>query len=239
MTLDEIRHSVDEHGRVVDRALAEKTGWQTMHAFAWTVELEDSDHQGSFQATDPTQQFRHGQRFRLRLESATNLYIYVLIRNADGSEDVLLPKPDEQVPLMAPGRPVYLPSDGAFRFTPPAGREQLRLLASPQVLPWVTSCELWKAQDGDTLTVEEQATLAQLRSIRTKSIHQAIKRQASMHRATSVRSAAESAARGTLARGAEIVAVEMAERANLVTYATPARDAKPVIVHDIALRHVK
>ena len=73
-----------------------------MHPFTWTLELAAPDQANDFAPADAKQKFHHCQRFRVRIESGTNLYIYVLVHNADGSKVVLIPQGPEQVPLVVP-----------------------------------------------------------------------------------------------------------------------------------------
>jgi hypothetical protein len=237
--LQQVRQDVDSSGRLRNIELARRSGWQTMHAFAWTIELEDGAQPGVFQAADAEQRFRHGQRFRLRIEAATDLYIYVLVHNSDGTHEVLLPEKPAQVPLVKAGQTAYLPAQNAFRFSPPPGKEQLRLLASPKVLPWVEPRELWQLENGQTLTSEQQATLDQLKSVRTRSIDAAIQSQGKMKSVANILAAVKDIERGSLTRGAEVVAAEKVGQSHQVTYAGASPEARCTIVADIVLDHVE
>jgi hypothetical protein len=224
VSLEQLRNCVDASGRVIDSSLREQTGWELLRGFAWRIELADPQHPGSFQPAAPDQTFRHGQRFRVQVEAFCDLYIYILVRNADGSTVVLLPEPDEEVPRVAKGEKVVLPSDGtAFRFDPPAGSEQLRVIGSPVKLPWIDSRELFKIENGQELSREEEDALAQLKSVR-----QQVK---------GLDSAVKSIREGSLARGCEVVLVDKSPEGNLVTLTSTSPDANPIIVHDVYLRH--
>lgn len=238
-TLTQIRRDVEATGKVRNIELERRTGWQTMHAFSWAIELESATSREVFSAVDADREFHHGQRFRLRLESATDLYIYVLVHNADGSQVVLLPEGPEAVPLVRAGQVAYLPAPGTFRFSPPAGTERLRLLASPQKLRWVATRELFGLEHGDRLTDQQRAKALEDRTRRDESIEQAINRQAKMRRAGGLRAAIEKIESGAATKGAEVVAAEEVDRVNLVTYASAMPDAQVVIVTNIILKHSK
>lgn len=237
--LDRVRQDVEPTGRVKNVVLEQDSGWQIMHAFAWAIELEQAGSPGEFRTVDAGREFHHGERFRLRIQAATDLHIYVLVHNADGSQEVLLPSSPNRVPVVRAGATEYLPSRGAFRFSPPAGTERLRLLASPQQLPWVAPCDLWKLQNGDHLTREQQDALAQLRSFQARSINDAKVRQSQMRSVDSIAAATRDIQRQKLSRGAEVVAVETVGDVHQVTYASGSPDARFVIVEEIVLKHVE
>ncbi|NUQ63324.1 MAG: DUF4384 domain-containing protein [Pirellulales bacterium] len=224
ISLEQLRRCVDASGRVTDLQLRQKTGWELLRGFAWRIELSDPQRPGSFQPADAGQVFRHGQRFRIQVEAFCDLYVYILVRNADGSTVLLLPESGEEVPRVVKGQKVVLPSDGtAFRFDPPAGSEQLRIVGSPVKLPWIDGRELIKIENGQELSREEQDTLAQLKSVRrqVKGLDAAVK----------------AIGEGSLARGCEVVLLEKSPDGNLVTLTSTSADANPIIAHDIALRH--
>jgi hypothetical protein len=236
-----LHDAVDASGRITDPALRAQTGWQTIHAFVWVLELADPQVAERFAAVDSGRTFRHDQRFRLRIGALTDLYVYVLVRNADGSEELLLPERQEPVPLIRRGQSVSLPKRDAFRFRPPAGTEQLRLLVSPMKLPWVAPADLWKItgkeRNGEALTEQEQAVIDQLKAIRAREIAWAIDWKERLPASTTWQAAWKSIRDGGLPRGAEVVAVDTTERTNLVTHTSARANSRPVIVHDIFLRH--
>lgn len=236
--LDRVRQDVEPSGRVKNVVLAQDSGWQIMHAFTWAIELEQAGRRGEFRTVDAGREFHHGERFRLRIQAATDLYIYVLVHNADGSQEVLLPSGPERVPLVQAGGTEYLPGQGAFRFSPPAGTERMRLIASPQQLPWVAPRDLWKLQNGDHLTLEQQDALAQLRSVQARSIDDAKVRQSQMRSVESIAAATRDIQRQKLSRGAEVIAAETVDEVHQVTYASGSSDARFVIVEEIVLKHV-
>lgn len=224
VSLDQLRNCIDASGRVIDSRLRQQTGWELLRGFAWRIELADPQRRGSFQPADPDRVFRHGERFRIQVEAFCDLYLYILVRNADGSTVVLLPEPDEDVPRVARGQKLVLPSDGSsFRFTPPAGSEQLRIVGSPLKLPWIDGGELFKIQNGQELSRQEANTLAQLKSIRPQ--------------VKGLDTAVQSIREGALARGCEVVLVDKSPEGNLVTLTSTSSEANPIIVHDMALRH--
>ncbi|MGE0756407.1 MAG: DUF4384 domain-containing protein [Pirellulaceae bacterium] len=195
LSLEQIRAGVAADGRVQSDQLIQTKRWRTLHAFAWAIELKNRQT-GEFVIASPSREFRSGEQFRLRIESATDLHIYVLVHNADGSDTLLLPEKAESVPLIRPGQVAYLPSRGTFDFTAPAGVEELRLLASPQPQPWVTAPELFQRKHGDELTEEQRDTMAQLRSIRSRSIDGATREQSRIERTEGLRASTPPFARG-------------------------------------------
>ncbi|NLX99728.1 MAG: DUF4384 domain-containing protein [Rhodopirellula sp.] len=224
ISLDQIRHAVDGDGRVTDAQLRRQTGWEVLRGFSWRIELEDSERRGWFQPADAARVFRHGQRFRVHVEAFCDLFVYILVKNADGSTVVLLPEPGEKAPRVAKGAKVVLPDDGtAFRFEPPAGTEGLRIVGSPVELPWIDGGELFKIENGQELSRQEEDTLAQLKSVRRQ-----VKGLGNAVRAITA---------GELAKGCEVVLTESSPEGNLVTLTSTSPDANPIIVCDVALRH--
>ncbi|MEO8497574.1 MAG: DUF4384 domain-containing protein, partial [Planctomycetota bacterium] len=214
-TIENAREQVDSAGRITDDDLRQRTGWQTMHAFQWTIELEQPQGSGTFDAVSKKRVFRHGDVFRLRFETATDLYVYVLVRNADMSETILLPEAAEAVPLVRRGDITTLPAlRPYFAFTPPAGTERLRLVVATEALPWVSSRKFWELENGDVLSDEQQEALAQLKSVRSRNLGAAIK-QLSTHVKSidSLDAAQQQIEQGALARGVEIIAVEAVSKA--------------------------
>jgi|GEM_PF-3432977 len=235
LTIKEARNQTDATGNVVNRQLLDR-GWKKMYAFQWEIELEDAARPGRFAPVSPTGSFRNGRRFRLRIETANDLYVYLLVRNSDGSETLLLPEAAEEVPLVRRGTARVL---GDFKFSPPAGKEQLRVIASPELLPWISSSKLWKLENGDMLTREQQLARDELRALR----HQKLKEQAARQKETvkstdGLSRAITSVDEGSTARGAQVIAVDESDHAQLVSYLTRDPLAKPVIVHDIHLEHI-
>ena len=207
-TLERAREQVDSRGRITDEDLRKRTGWQTMHAFRWTIELERPSGSNKFVAVSKDRVFHHGDLFRLRFETATDLYVYVLVRNTDKSETILLPEKAEIVPLVRRGDIASLPARRPyFAFTPPAGTEQLRLVVATKALPWVSSKRFWELENGDMLSDDQQAVLNQLKSIRSRSLGKAIKKLNTRAKSVdSLRAAEKQIERGALARGVEIIA---------------------------------
>lgn len=238
-TLEQARGQVDARGRITDKDLRQRSGWQTMHAFQWTIELERPAGSNEFVAVSKNQTFHHGDAFRLRFETATDLYVYVLVRNADKSETILLPEAAETVPLVRRGDRAFLPTPpDTFSFSPPAGTEQLRLVVATEVLPWVSSKRFWELENGEALSDEQQAVLNQLKSARSRSLGEAITKLSGQAKSVdSLRIAKKQIEQGTLAKGAEVIAVEDADEADVVCYVTNQTDAHPIIVHDITLNH--
>ena len=222
LTVEQLRNSVNANGRVTDIQLRQHTGWELIRGFSWRIELEDSQTPGLFSPANPGQTFQTGQRFRIQMEAFCDVYAYVLVRNADGSRDVLLPEHDEQVPRIGRGRTLLLPPDGtAFRFQPPGGTHQLRLIASPLALPWVDAHHLLKLRNGQELTTREEETLAQLKHVK------------------GLKAAIDKIGQGALTRGCQVVLLEPGVDGNLVTLTSADPTATPILVHDVFLKQTE
>lgn len=230
----------DAGGKGVNVELRQLTGWETIRGFSWRIEQEDAVKPGTFTPADPRRIFRHGQNFRIRIDSYCDQYVYVLVRNADGTEEVLLPKGAEAVPRIAKGATLFLPPDNtAFIFTPPAGKEELRVIVSPIELPWATSREWFKLQNGQRLDARETEKPGPFEAARPRSADRALDRPRTLPQVKSLAQAAKDIAAGKMARGCEVVATEPTAEGNLVLVASSRRDCKAVLVCDIVLKHEK
>ncbi len=74
--------------------------------------------------------FRLGDEIRVRIEPLSDVYIYIFNRGPGGRLTALLPEDDETPPHVKAGRSVVLPDDGYFEFVPPAGSEELLVIAT-------------------------------------------------------------------------------------------------------------
>lgn len=235
---EQLTRAVDVVGRLTDPQLRQQTGWETVRALAWRIEVERPEGSGSFVPADARGTFHHGQRFRLAVEAYCDLFLYVLVRNADGSEVMLLPERNEQTPRIAKGRTIVLPGEGSsFRFDPPAGREQLRLIASPVELTWVTSRELFLVQNGQELNAQQRVAFERFRENRTRSIAAARESQQKLPQVQSLSEAVRAIEQGKLTKGCDVVAVDASVAGNLVLAASGDRNSRTAIVHDIMLKH--
>jgi len=82
---------------------------------------------------DPKEyKFKLGDQIRVTVEPLADYYIYIFHVGADGEAGFLLPAEDEDPPLSKKEKPVALPGDGFFEFTPPPGTEQLLVVATEQ-----------------------------------------------------------------------------------------------------------
>lgn len=241
----ELQDGVDEKGRVTDQRLVKRTGWRTVRAFEWWVELEDADNKGRYKPADASRLFHQGERIKIRVKAYCDLYVYILNRNADGSEVVLVPQQPtedktEATPLVKRGNSLTLPDDGtALCFTPPAGKEQFRILVSPEELPFVTSESLFKVKNGDKLNKQQQAALNQLKDIRKKAFADIEKNQKDLLVVKSIDASVKAMDGGKLTKGAMVVAVEPTAQGRLVTLTSPDADSKAILVHEIVLQHAK
>ena len=238
----ELLDLVDPSGRIIDEQFAKRTGWRTLRGFELTIELENTSRPGTFSPASWDSTFRDALRFRIRVDALCDLWLYVLIHNVDGSEYVLMPETREEVPQVHKGQTIYLPNDGgAFRFAPPdkggikpPWTDKLRLIASPTKLPWVTCPELFKLQNGNTLTTEEQGALDQLKSIRQQQVVRINREQARSVQVKGVKAAISRAGR---TRDPLVIAVEDVVKARRVAHFWREADGQTVLVHEVALTH--
>ena len=146
-------------------------------------------------------------------------FLYVLVRNADGSAEILLPKETEDTPRVARDATILLPPDNtAFHFTPPAGKEHLRVIASPIELPEAAVAPVVRA-------AERTAFWARVR-----------RRSDSPTQVASLAQAAKDIAAGKLARGCEVVAAEPSSEGNRVLIASSEGGCNALLVCDIVLK---
>lgn len=225
---DQLRDCIDADGRVVDADLRQRTGWEVVRGLSWRIEREDPWQPGKFTPVEAHETFHSGQRFRFEIEAFSNTFVYVVVANADGSQDVLLPEPDEQIPRLAKGEKRLLPSDGtAFRFQAPGGTHTLRLIASPGELPWRDGATLLKLQNGQPLPRSDQPAPDTARSV---------DRVPAIPQLKGLKAAVRKIDEGSLAKGLTVEVVEPAAEGNLVTLTSADPTSKPILVHDVALK---
>lgn len=239
-SLDHVRKIVDENGRVTDKNIETVTGWTAIRAFTWSIELATSEND-RFAPVPADRDFRDGERFRLRMSVASPLYCYVLVHNADNSYDVLLPDKESRVPRLEAGKDQLLPEKGAFKFTPPAGTEELWLVASPKALPFIAPREIWdfarKVQEGGELDKEEQAALANLKAVRAKTLGGAAEATQAMSVKKGLDQVIAEIRQGVRARGVELVSTAPQADVQLVVHGAARPDPNTVIIEKIVLRH--
>lgn len=128
------RVHVRPDGQVAPQLQA-SVGWQTCHAFRWQI-MEVNPRNEVGRPVSSTEQFKTGTRFRLKVETFTDLYIYMLNVNTDGSVVGLFPEEGERHVQVKRGGSAALPAGGHFKFAPPAGTEKFYVIASPVKLTW-------------------------------------------------------------------------------------------------------
>src|SRR4051812_23391317 len=170
-----LREKVDARG-VVGADLAAQTDWSVARGFLWQILLPDAE--GRFQPARPDQVFRTGQAFRLGIEAQCDLWIYILNRDPEGREVVLLPERGEEHLLVRQGQTTVIPPDGQFRFTDPPGIETFRVLASPARLDWVNPRELFALEGGEPLDGRARDRAEAQKEARTRAIADLRRRQA-------------------------------------------------------------
>jgi hypothetical protein len=227
---------VDAEGRVTDPELRHETGWGVIRGLVWRIELEDAWQPGRFQPVDARTTFHSGQRFRIGIEAFSNTFVYVAVADADGSRDVLLPEPGESTPWLVKGQKLLLPPDGtAFRFQPPAGTHTLRLIASPGKLPRQDAESLLTLQNGQEPRAEASRSIAQPgSSAAAPPTHP--QTPPPLPLVNGLKAAVDQIHHGTLAKGVTVELVDSAPEGNLVTITSADPSAKPILVHDVAVK---
>ena len=115
------------HGEPLDAAASP---WRTVRAMRWQV-LTIDDATRATVASRPTQVFRTGRPFAVRIEAFCDLWIYVLSVAPRGEPQLLLPAEGEDHLLVRKGESVQVPPDGQFRFVDGPAVERFRIIASP------------------------------------------------------------------------------------------------------------
>jgi hypothetical protein len=175
-TRDILREHVKPDGQVGSR-LADDTGWNTVHGYRWQMLLVN-DQTGEQTSVKPDQAFRTGTAFKLRIETYTDLYIYVLNVNSDKTVTTLFPEQSEQHLLLRAGQSAKVPPDppppqrDQFRFTPPSGAEKFYILASPKKLDWANSSQYLPAEQksANTKALDEAVERAETSTVRGKAL---------------------------------------------------------------------
>ena len=221
---------------VINRVVKD-AGWNTINSVRVSIEIEDPQQAGEFQAVSPKHEFRDGQRFRLRLTSEADLHVYVLVHNADDSREVLEPAEQAKVTRLKAKETLLVPQNATYEFLPPAGKERLRVIVSPQPLPWVEAEQLFAVQNGDTLTEQEEAALAQLKSLKAIDVPKAFQHATGLKSAKSLDDAARDVARGTIPHGARCLIVEDLRKEMVISLTSPQRNDRAILVADFELNH--
>lgn len=143
----------------VTQELGDKLGFEdgveSMTALEYTVLLRNENTETP---VDPEEyMFQLGDEIRLLVKPMTKMYIYILYEGASGEQTCLLPTEAEVAPLAKPGKPLRLPEDGYFQFSPPAGEEKLIVVGTKEPVEDLASLAgaVFKKRESD-LTKEEQ-----------------------------------------------------------------------------------
>ena len=85
--------------------------------------------------------FAIDDEIRVRVKPASDMHVYIFHEDRDGKKVPLLPNAAEKAPFAKAGEAIELPGDGTvFKFTPPAGREKLIIVAADQP---ITDLRTW------------------------------------------------------------------------------------------------
>lgn len=115
-----------------------------------TVLLADGDapNPRSLREVSTDEPFYSGERFRLKVSSAKNGFLYVLMKDADGESHLLFPAPEDlqtgREHFMRRGQSAAFPNADFFRFDTNPGTERLWFVLSPRPIE-----ELEQIASGD------------------------------------------------------------------------------------------
>ncbi len=92
------------------------------------------DQKGELQEVDPNKTFRSKERFRFKFQSKETAYLYVMIRQSQGSWKVLIPfkDMDESDKTLVHGQVATIPSDRNLTFDNYPGAEELFVVLSKE-----------------------------------------------------------------------------------------------------------
>lgn len=221
-----LRRAVDSKGCIVEEDLGARTGWRTLRAFTWRLEVAGPSQPGTFLPVDASRTFHSGERFRIQIEAFCDLFMYVGVEDAGGSRSMLLPLADEKAAEVRKGQKIMLPPDGtAFRFEPPGGRHRLRIVAAPARIPPESIGQFWTLQTGQALPPTPAGGPAMSSEPRGKPIPSL----------KGLESALGQFDRGTLPKGVVVELTEGNPEANLVGLATGDADSPLILAHEIPI----
>jgi hypothetical protein len=123
---------------------------------------------GKEEPVDPkTHEFKVGDKIRVSIEPLNDYFVYIYHVDANGKGGFLLPDKDEDPPLAKEGKPVALPDDGFFEFTPPPGDETLIVVAAEKPIPnRAVLASILGKKPGDKLSPEEETVQKTLKATR-------------------------------------------------------------------------
>lgn len=91
--------------------IVDETAWDTEQAYAFTYRAAGSDDAAVNLSVSVPAGVEDGQELSLRIEADQEAFLVVYYRDADGKGQVLWPSAQESAPLVAPGKPIFLPSE--------------------------------------------------------------------------------------------------------------------------------
>ncbi len=227
--------TTDRTGLVTDQHLREQTGWTTLRTLSVGIELKAAS--GEYRPASAQRVFKTGEQFRLHVRPSFAAHLYVLVRNADGTHELLFPSAKDKPSAIAADRLVVLPeNDPPFEFQGTAGTETLRIIVAPDPIPDIAPARFFDAAPESNLSSSERSVVKQLQAKQSEAITQAIKRQGEGRSVRSLSAATSLIRDGQLSRAIEVVAVEEVETQTVVTQAS-GTDKKHPLIAEIKLQH--
>lgn len=149
----------DKDGKLLAQQIGLSKKVEHVVALEYTILLATADGE---KPMDPkSHKFELGDEIRIRIEPIGDAYIYIFTEGSSGQRQCLLPKTDrgEKSPFVKAGSKVVLPDDGgSIQFVPPAGTEQLLVVAAEKPTNDLTAmANVVFGKPDDQLTPAEKA----------------------------------------------------------------------------------
>lgn len=227
----------DRQGQIDDDAFQAKTGWQVVRRLSVSIDLKTDK---GFKAVSPKRIFHSGEQFCLRITSSADLYLYVLVYNADKTYDLLFPQSPDDGPFTAADSIRRVPDAyEPLEFSDKVGTEKLRILASPKPLPKISPRQLFDLAAGEKLTADEEALLKRMKDEMNKTAKGLFDQSQKVTRVKNLPTSVQKIRNGGLKKAIHVVAVEESNVAQVVTTASPEASADGVLVVELSLKHEK
>lgn len=233
---------VEPSGQIADEGFRAETGWSSLRQLEVAIKLKQAD--GRYLKVSPHSEFRTGERFRLSVNSSSNMFIYVLVQNADGSHALLFPERADDPPELRAGQEALIPAaNSTFQFSGATGRETLRILAASRALPEIAPEQLFRLELQRLRSDADRRSLESLHAMRSRALQKELQRQSGTRTVPSLDEAIQAVRNGKMQRGVQVVAVEHREDSHSITLASPTpddgRNSPEVMIAELTLVHRK
>lgn len=233
---------VEPSGQIADEGFRAETGWSSLRRLDVAIELKQADE--TFLRVSPHREFRTGERFHLSVTSSSDMFVYVLVQNADGSHALLFPEKAGDSPVLRAGQEALIPkANSPFQFSGATGRETLRVLAASEALPDIAPEQLFRLESQRLRSDADRRSLERLQEMRSRTLQNEVKRQSGIRTVQTFSEAIQAVRNGKMQRGVQVVAVERREDRHSITMASPAPDdgqnSPEIVIAELMLLHRK